>query len=102
MKKKMLIVGITMAAAGSEKSFLSFAGSLDYDKYEVDLLLAKKTGDFSPTGPSSGAKLTPKIPLSPQNIDISPGKSWFLAHILWEKSVVIHFFHVVFNIQHRI
>ena len=47
----MLIVGITMAAAGSEKSFLSFAGSLDYDKYDVDLLLAKKTGDFLPLVP---------------------------------------------------
>ena len=47
MKKKMLIIGITMAAAGSEKSFLSFAKTaIDYDKYDVDLLLAKKTGDF--------------------------------------------------------
>jgi glycosyltransferase involved in cell wall biosynthesis len=36
-----------MAAAGSEKSFLSFARhAIDYDKYDVDLLLAKKTGDF--------------------------------------------------------
>ncbi len=47
MKKKILIIGITMAAAGSEKSFLSFARhAIDYNKYEVDLLLAKKTGDF--------------------------------------------------------
>lgn len=47
LKKKMLIIGITMAAAGSEKSFLSFAKTaIDYEKYEVDLLLAKKTGDF--------------------------------------------------------
>lgn len=47
MKKKMLIIGITMAAAGSEKSFLSFAKTaIDFEKYEVDLLLAKKTGDF--------------------------------------------------------
>ncbi len=47
MKKKMLIIGITMAAAGSEKSFLSFAkNAIDYDEYDVDLLLAKKTGDF--------------------------------------------------------
>ena len=36
-----------MAAAGSEKSFLSFASqAIDYNKYEVDLLLAKKEGDF--------------------------------------------------------
>ena len=52
MKKKMLIVGIAMAAAGSEKSFLSFAKTaIDYDKYDVDLLLAKKTGDFLPLVP---------------------------------------------------
>lgn len=43
----MLIIGITMAAAGSEKSFLSFARhAIDYDQYEVDLLLAKRTGEF--------------------------------------------------------
>ncbi len=47
MKKKILVIGITMAAAGSEKSFLSFAkNAIDYDKYDVDLLLAKKTGAF--------------------------------------------------------
>ena len=47
MKQKMLIVGITMAAAGSEKSFLSFAShAIDYNKYDVDLLLAQKSGDF--------------------------------------------------------
>ncbi|MCI8589776.1 MAG: glycosyltransferase [Clostridiales bacterium] len=45
-KKKLLVVGITMNCAGTEKSFLSFADSIDYDKYEVDLLLAKKEGLF--------------------------------------------------------
>ena len=45
--KKILVIGITMAAAGSEKSFLSFAShAIDYKKYEVDLLLARKEGDF--------------------------------------------------------
>ena len=46
MKKKILVIGITMAAAGSEKSFLSFADAIDYEKYDVDLLLARKAGDF--------------------------------------------------------
>ena len=47
MKKKVLVVGITMAAAGSEKAFLSFAShAIDYNRYDVDLLLAKKEGDF--------------------------------------------------------
>ncbi len=47
MKKKILVIGITMAAAGSERSFLSFArNAIDYEKYDVDLLLAKKQGAF--------------------------------------------------------
>lgn len=47
MKKRVLVIGITMAAAGSEKSFLSFAShAIDFSRYDVDLLLAKKEGDF--------------------------------------------------------
>ncbi len=45
-KKKLLIIGIIMNCAGTEKSFLSFASCLDYTRYEVDLLLAKKTGSL--------------------------------------------------------
>lgn len=44
MKKKMLVCGIIMNCAGTEKSFLSFANQINYDKYDVDLLLAEKTG----------------------------------------------------------
>lgn len=43
-KKKLLIVGIIMNCAGTEKSFLSFASCLDYSRYDVDLLLVKRTG----------------------------------------------------------
>ena len=46
LKQKLLIIGITMNAAGTEKSFLSFAQSLDYEKYDVDLLLAVDAGPF--------------------------------------------------------
>lgn len=46
MKKKMLIIGITMNSAGTERSFLSFAQKLDYEKYDVELLLAAKEGNF--------------------------------------------------------
>lgn len=46
MKKKLLFIGITMNAAGTEKSFLSFSSCIDYEKYDVDLLLAKKEGLF--------------------------------------------------------
>lgn len=50
-KLKLLIIGITMAPAGTEKSFLSFASCLDYEKYDVTLLLAKKEGLFLPMIP---------------------------------------------------
>lgn len=46
MKKRMLIVGIRMNAAGTEKSFLSFSKHIDYERYDVELLLASKTGEF--------------------------------------------------------
>lgn len=45
-KKKLLIIGIIMNCAGTEKSFLSFANCLDYSRYDVDLLLARKTGEL--------------------------------------------------------
>lgn len=50
-KQKLLIIGITMQPAGTEKSFLSFASCLDYEKYEVTLLLARKEGLFLPMIP---------------------------------------------------
>ena len=43
-KIKLLIIGIIMNCAGTEKSFLAFANNLDYSKYDVTLLLAKKEG----------------------------------------------------------
>lgn len=46
MKKKLLFVGIIMNSGGTEKSFLSLAEAIDYTKYDVDLLLAKKEGAF--------------------------------------------------------
>ncbi len=46
MKKKILFIGITMNCAGSEKSFLSFINTLNFDEYEADLILAKKEGLF--------------------------------------------------------
>ncbi len=44
MKTKMLVVGITMNCAGTEKSFLSFLSALDFDRFDVTLLLAKNEG----------------------------------------------------------
>lgn len=44
VKKKLLIVGITMSVGGSEKSFLSFAEHINYNEWDVTLLLAEKKG----------------------------------------------------------
>lgn len=46
MEKKMLVIGIIMDSAGTERSFLSFAQKLDYEKYDVELLLASREGAF--------------------------------------------------------
>lgn len=43
-KQKMLVVGITMNCAGTEKSFLSFLSALDFERFDVTLLLAKREG----------------------------------------------------------
>lgn len=41
---KILISGITMAPAGTERSFLTYAASLDRAKNDITLLLAEKSG----------------------------------------------------------
>ncbi len=43
-KTNMLVVGINMNCAGTEKSFLSFLSALDFERYDVTLLLAKREG----------------------------------------------------------
>ena len=45
-KKRLLFIGIIMNAAGTEQSFLSFVNCIDFDKYDVDLILAKNEGLF--------------------------------------------------------
>ena len=52
MKKRLLFIGIIMNSAGTENSFLSFLNCLDFDKYDVDLILAKNEGLFMPLIPS--------------------------------------------------
>ncbi|MCL2095770.1 MAG: glycosyltransferase [Oscillospiraceae bacterium] len=46
MKKKLLFIGIIMNSAGTEQSFLSFINCIDFEKYDVDLILAKNEGLF--------------------------------------------------------
>lgn len=46
MKKKLLFVIDSLTIGGAEKSLVSLLSMMDYSKYEVDLLLFKKGGDF--------------------------------------------------------
>jgi len=46
VKKKLLFIGITMNCAGTERSFLSLVNNIDKEKYDIDLLLAKREGKF--------------------------------------------------------
>ncbi|MCL2813007.1 MAG: glycosyltransferase [Oscillospiraceae bacterium] len=51
-KKRLLFIGIIMNCAGTEQSFLSLVNCLDFESYEVDLLLAKNEGLFMDLIPS--------------------------------------------------
>lgn len=44
--KKILILGSSMNIGGAEKSLINFLNMMDYEKYEVDLLLFQQEGPF--------------------------------------------------------
>ena len=44
--KKLLFVIHSLAIGGSEKSLVSLLNTIDYTKYEVDLMMFKRGEDF--------------------------------------------------------
>lgn len=52
MKKKLLFINGHMNTGGVEKALLDILTHLDYEKYEVDLLLTEKYGDYFDQLPS--------------------------------------------------
>ncbi|RSK53483.1 glycosyltransferase [Bacillus canaveralius] len=62
MKKNILISSFDMAIGGVERSLIGLLNQIDYEKYDVDLMLFKHEGDFFPFIPS-GPTLLPEIPL---------------------------------------
>lgn len=46
MKKNLLFIMPSLAAGGAEKSLITLLGFLDYQKYEVDLMLFRREGFF--------------------------------------------------------
>ena len=73
MKKKMLIVGITMSVGGSEKSFLSFAEHIDYNEWDVTLLLAEKKGALLALVPFAVAHVVPNEIYAGIFCSVTPG-----------------------------
>lgn len=52
MKKKILVINGHLNAGGVEKSLLDILTHLDYDVYDVDLLLTEEYGDYMPQIPA--------------------------------------------------
>ena len=51
MKKKLLFINGTLNTGGVEKALMDILTHLDYEKYEVDLLLTETLGDYAPQLP---------------------------------------------------
>lgn len=51
-KKKLLVTAMSMNIGGAEKSLVNLLNLLDYEEYDVDLLLFQRRGDFLPQVPS--------------------------------------------------
>ena len=51
-RKKLLITAMSMNIGGAEKSLVNLLNLLDYDTYDVDLLLFQRKGDFLPQVPA--------------------------------------------------
>ncbi|WP_318505213.1 glycosyltransferase [Bacillus sp. T3] len=58
MKKKILITSFDLAVGGVERSLIGLLGNLDYDKYDVDLMLFKHEGEFFSMLPENPNLLT--------------------------------------------
>ena len=48
MKKKLLFVIPSLALGGAEKSFVNLLNALDFEKYDADVFLFVKSGEFLP------------------------------------------------------
>ncbi|MCM3574692.1 glycosyltransferase [Mesobacillus subterraneus] len=61
MKKKILIASFDLAIGGVERSLVGLLNSIDYQKYDVDLMLFKHEGEFFSLLPD-GPNLLPENP----------------------------------------
>lgn len=73
-KKKLLIINGHLNTGGVEKALLDLLTHLDYEKYEVDLLLTEKLGDYA-------AQLPPQVNVLLKSIEGTYGP---LFRVLWQ------------------
>jgi len=59
VKKKILITSVYMGIGGIETSLINFLNNIDYEKYDVDLILLKKSGDNLTNVPKNISIFTP-------------------------------------------
>lgn len=71
--KKILICANTLCVGGIEKSLINLLNNLDYTKFEVDLMLEKKTGEL--------------LKEVPQNINIIEYKVYNLKNKILQKTL---------------
>ncbi|MDP4152164.1 MAG: glycosyltransferase [Bacillota bacterium] len=69
MKKKILIASYPLEAGGTTTSLLSLLNEIDYERYDVDLLLLKKKGEFLDRVPKEVNILEQALPVLPKIID---------------------------------
>ncbi len=61
MKKELLIVNPDLYVGGTTSALLSLLHSIDYDRYQVDLLLLRNEGDFLDSLPPQVTLLPPAL-----------------------------------------
>ena len=90
-KKKLLIVSGGMGIGGIERSLLGLLGALDYERYDVDLLLLSVKGELLPLI-DKRCKLLPEIPqcaAMTEPIPVTLKKFPLIAaNRLWHKFIV--------------
>ena len=107
-RKKLLIIGIVMNCGGTEKSFLSFAGCLDFREWDVTLLLAKRQGELIAQIPPEINVITLPDPehadmflLSKQNAAKTIWKCFGRKNPLVLFEILPYFIKIIFNPKKR-